>query len=144
MRIPPAVSCVHCCLFYHQAPLRTAWLHLFCTLPLVAADKGRVLPAPSLLRAEQSQFSQPLLLHPMLQPLTILVALHWTRTSMSVFPLLGRPPLHTFLQMWFHKYHREGDNHLPSASGYTLANTGLMWLTTFTGRTHWYATVNPS
>ena len=135
MRIPPVVSCDHSCLFCHQAPLRRFWLHLFCTLPLVAADNGRVLPKP-LLRAEQTQFSQPLLLHHMFQPLTILVALHWTRTSMSISPLLCRPPLDTVLQLSFHKCHREGNNHFPPPSGYALANTSLMWLAAFVGRAH--------
>lgn len=41
------VSCVHCWLFYHQAPVRRVWFHLFCTLPWGAADNGGILPKSS-------------------------------------------------------------------------------------------------
>lgn len=56
--------------------LRKVWLHFFCTLSWGMWIEDTTLPC--LLRAEQIQFPQPPLTHPVLQSLSHLAALHWT------------------------------------------------------------------
>ena len=85
VRISHVPTHLYCLLSFHCVPLRRVWLHLLCTLPSVAAyNRGGFPLKPPLFRAEQAQFSQPLLLHHELQPPKILAALHWTCFSMSV------------------------------------------------------------
>lgn len=119
------VSCVHCWLWYHPAPVRRVWFHLYCTLPWGAAANGRVLPESSLLWAEQTQFlASPASSHfPAPHHL-----LHWTLTGMWISPLRGKPPLNAIHQILFPKCQGEGNNHFPSPSDFTLVNKGPMWL----------------
>lgn len=78
-------------LFSQRAPLQRAWLlhkeHGFLHLlsnPLTGTGRLPLgAPKPSLY-AEQALLPQPLLPGPMLQPSTVLLALHWTCSSLSM------------------------------------------------------------
>lgn len=57
--------------------------YIFSTLSHEAAvDNGKIPPNPFHLKTEQTQFSQRLLIHDVLQPTDHLGGLHWTQSSM--------------------------------------------------------------
>lgn len=71
-------ACIHCV----SSHLRDLWKESFSIFSVssdqVVVDGNKVSPSSSLLKAEEIQFFQLLLVCLVLQPLTILVALCWT------------------------------------------------------------------
>jgi len=84
---------------------------------------NEVSPQPSLFRAEQGQFVQPILVEDVLQsleyfhgpPLYPLQKLH-------IFPVLGSPDLEAVLQLGTHKGRVEGDNHFPCPASHSSSD----------------------
>lgn len=121
------VSCVHCWLFYHQAPVRRVWFPLFCTLPWGAADNGGVLPKSSFSLSWTNPVFSLSCFITFSSPSPSWVSLHWTLTGMWMSPLLSRPPLDAIHQISFPNCQGEGNNHSPSPSDSALVNTGPLW-----------------
>lgn len=74
------VSAVSCVITVH---LQRGAGYIFSTLSHEAVvDSSKIPPKPLHLKTEQTQFSQRLFIHDVLQPIDHLGGLHWTQSSM--------------------------------------------------------------
>lgn len=142
-----AVSCVHCWFFYHQAPVRRVWFHLFCTLPWGAAMSSQSLlffelNKPNFQPHASSHFPAPH--HLGVSPLDSHwhVNLSFTGQTTSGFTRYCSPLDFAIHRILFPKCQGEGNNDFPSPSEQALVHTGPRWLPPFTGRVHWYAAIS--
>lgn len=77
----------------------------------VVAHNNKTSPPPAFLKAEQTQFSQPLLICPLLQPWTILVILTQTHSSISMpFLYWGAQNWTQYFRLWSHVLKRGEGN----------------------------------
>ena len=94
----------------------------------MAVDSNEISHQSSLHRTKQTEFSQPLLIHPVLQPPDQLNGLCWASISIEIFTFTGEPQTGHNIQIWYHRWQTEGKGHFPETTGYTLANmVNYLW-----------------
>lgn len=94
----------------------------------MAVDSSKIPILSSLHRTEQTPFPQPLLIHPVLQPLAQLTGLCWTALSVErvYLPQIStstrEPQTGHSVQMWYPRCQTEGKDPFSGTAHYTLAH----------------------
>lgn len=109
----PAWIYVHCVLFFRRAPLWRVWLHLLTDF-LVGTKELLLGPSKIIFfQVEQAPIPQPLLKGKVLQPLSILVTLHWTCSIYQHLSCTGGPKTECAILDVVYQVRSKGDNPFP-------------------------------